>query len=134
MANNLTTTNSGYALDARQGKELQNQITTLNTKIENSGELTYLVGSETIAIWTAYTVPSLSQFKYIAFVINDANTSLFPPCIYPLYLFKTCTSATKNAMLSEWDNVKCYAHYASDTKISMYVGGSTRHVAVYGIR
>lgn len=33
LANNLTTTQEGYALDARQGKALSDQINTLNTKI-----------------------------------------------------------------------------------------------------
>lgn len=35
FANNLTTTATGYGLDARQGKALKDQIDTLNTKIGN---------------------------------------------------------------------------------------------------
>ena len=33
LANNLTTTTAGYALDARQGKALKDQVDQLNTKI-----------------------------------------------------------------------------------------------------
>lgn len=35
LANNLTTTQEGYALDARQGKALSDQINALNTKTAN---------------------------------------------------------------------------------------------------
>lgn len=41
MANNLTTTSSGYALDARQGVALNNSITALhtNTDYDLSGDM-----------------------------------------------------------------------------------------------
>ena len=35
LANNLTTTQEGYALDARQGKALSDQINALNAKTAN---------------------------------------------------------------------------------------------------
>lgn len=35
LANNLTTTTAGYALDARQGKVLKDQLDQQNTKIQN---------------------------------------------------------------------------------------------------
>ena len=37
LANNLTTTAEGYALDARQGKALKDQVDQLNTKISDGG-------------------------------------------------------------------------------------------------
>lgn len=37
FANNCTTTQAGYGLDARQGKELQDQVNKLNTKLKNIG-------------------------------------------------------------------------------------------------
>lgn len=45
IANNLTTTASGYALDARQGKALMDSLTTTNTKV--SGMDTTLSGAVT---------------------------------------------------------------------------------------
>ena len=42
LANNLTTTQEGYALDARQGKALSDQINTLNTKTAPQGAFTNL--------------------------------------------------------------------------------------------
>lgn len=133
IVNNCTSTSTSLPLSAAQGKSLQDQITTLNTKIENDGALARLVETTTTG-WNTYTVPNLSQFKYIVFVINDGNISLFAPCIYPIYLFKQCNSTTRNAMLSEWNSVKCYAHYVSDTQISVYIGGSSRQVTAYGIK
>lgn len=38
FANNCTTTQAGYGLDARQGKELQDQVNKLNTKINSKIE------------------------------------------------------------------------------------------------
>lgn len=38
VANNLTTTESGFVLDARQGKELDDKITELNGNIETGGD------------------------------------------------------------------------------------------------
>lgn len=38
IANNRTTTEEGYALDARQGKEIQEQIDQLNTKITDGNK------------------------------------------------------------------------------------------------
>lgn len=42
LANNLTTTQEGYALDARQGKALSDQINALNTKTSPQGAFTGL--------------------------------------------------------------------------------------------
>lgn len=39
VANNLTTNVAGYALDARQGKELQDQLTALNGSLNNKADI-----------------------------------------------------------------------------------------------
>lgn len=53
LANNLTTTAEGYALDARQGKALKDQVDQLNTKIQGSGSIinTYLSTSRSTCKW-----------------------------------------------------------------------------------
>ena len=53
LANNLTTTQEGYALDARQGKALSDQINTLNTN--SSGARAYRVFFQAQAGWLVST-------------------------------------------------------------------------------
>lgn len=84
--------------------------------------------------WHNYTVPSLKQFRYIVFCINDSNMSHYPPSIYPLSIFKTCNTVNRNVMLCDWNTVKCYACYIKDTQINIYIGGSGRQVTAYGIK
>lgn len=79
VLNNVTTTASGYALDARQGKSLQDQITELKNSLTNpfvivEGKTT----AETISGYSAYvqrnvTIDIPSGYTYIGIV--DAWTS-----------------------------------------------------------
>lgn len=106
-------------------------ISELNTKL---GTMTQLVATTTVGRWSAFNVPSLQQYRYIMFCINDGNMSQFSPVIYPIGIFKTCNSSNRTAMLSENDTIKCYACYNSDTQIGIYIGGSGRQVTAYGIK
>ena len=68
IANNLTTTASGYALDARQGKALMDSITSTNTKV--SGIETTL-GSAVTRLSTAETTLASTATK-----LSTAETNL----------------------------------------------------------
>ena len=107
-------------------------VSTLNAKINAS--MVQLVATTTTGTWMNFNVPSLAQYRYIIFCINDGNMSQFPPVIYPISVFKTCNSINRTAMLSEHDTVKCYACYNSDTQVGLYIGGSGRQITVYGVQ
>ena len=104
----------------------------LNAKINAS--IVQLVATTTAGTWMNFNVPSLAQYRYIIFCINDGNMSQFPPVIYPISVFKTCNSINRTAMLSEYGTIKCYACYNNDTQIGLYIGGSERQITVYGIQ
>lgn len=93
-----------------------------------------LVATTTVGAWMNFNVPSLTQYRYIIFCINDGNMSQFPPVIYPISVFKTCNSTNRTAMLSEYGTIKCYACYNSDTQVGLYIGGSGRQITVYGVQ
>lgn len=67
VVNNLTTTASGYALDARQGKTLQDQITSLNDSLQNVGAL-----SSAPATWNGdYTLSfqtPLTNYRFLLLI------------------------------------------------------------------
>ena len=76
-ANNLTTTASGYALDARQGKALNDKVTQLNSALESveSGYLKrygYTMGASENSI--NFILPaSISGWAYLTFLVVIAN-------------------------------------------------------------
>lgn len=107
-------------------------VSALNTKINAS--MVQLVATTTAGAWMNFNVPSLTQYRYIIFCINDGNMSQFPPVIYPISIFKTCNSTNRTAMLSEYDTIKCYACYNSDIQVGLYIGGSGRQITVYGVQ
>ena len=81
VVNNLTTTNSGYALDARQGKALNDSITSLNSALENveSGYLkrysyNLTAGQKAINIILPST---LTEYAYLPFMIIMGNSIAF---------------------------------------------------------
>ena len=63
VANNLTTTASGYALDARQGKALNDKYTSLNSNITKNGLNQTFVDLSSYTT-TFYTIPS-DGFLYV---------------------------------------------------------------------
>lgn len=112
--------------------EVDESINSLNAKINAS--IVQLVATTTTGTWMNFNVPSLAQYRYIIFCINDGNMSQFPPVIYPISVFKTCNSINRTAMLSEYGTIKCYACYNNDTQVGLYIGGSGRQITVYGIQ
>ena len=77
MANNLTTTSSGYALDARQGKVIQDQIVTLNTKSVGYNQNAYVTFSSYGDYWwVSSVIPCFNaENLYISLCDNVMNTS-----------------------------------------------------------
>ena len=82
VVNNLTTTAEGYALDARQGKALKDQVTSLNdalngleTKIGIAGSISMYAQSSG-ALTLNFTPENSSSFtKYVrAVTFDESNT------------------------------------------------------------
>ena len=74
-ANNLTTTQEGYALDARQGKALDDKVTQLNSALTDfrSAEALH---AETIAEAKSYTLDkSISDYKLIEVIMQYGSTN-----------------------------------------------------------
>lgn len=105
FANNLTTTQAGYGLDARQGKVLQDQVNELNTKISgiaskriyNKNSATATPGSVATlqfdAEWEGYTAIGIG-----AFFIGNRTMSLYNLAMYQIQLQNiSSTNQTVNA-------------------------------------
>lgn len=93
LANNLTTTAEGYALDARQGKALKGQVDQLNTKIQ------YL--------------PS-GHFELEAITIDNADT----PMIYArngvkINYAQSCTNHPRSGVITIFLTLKVNDLYAA---------------------
>ena len=78
VANNLTTTSAGYALDARQGKVVQDQISIVNAKIESlylEGVTVTLSGSS-----LQVTAPTIANRTFTCWI--SASSRGWVGCIY----------------------------------------------------
>lgn len=105
FANNCTTTQAGYGLDARQGKELQDQVNELNTKISgiaskriyNKNSATATPGNVATlqfdAEWEGYTAIGIG-----AFFIGNRTMSLYNLAMHQIQLQNiSSTNQTVNA-------------------------------------
>lgn len=75
VANNLTTTEADFVLDARQGKALQDQLTTLNGSLEN--DINALNPSAKIKLYTKFSIGKLGAgwYRIAEAVFMDDTTS-----------------------------------------------------------
>lgn len=105
FANNCTTTQAGYGLDARQGKTLQDQVNELNTKISgiaskriyNKNSATATPGNVATlqfdAEWEGYTAIGIG-----AFFIGNRTMSLYNLAMNQIQLQNiSSTNQTVNA-------------------------------------
>lgn len=105
FANNCTTTQAGYGLDARQGKALQDQVNELNTKISgiaskriyNKNSATATPGTVATlqfdAEWEGYTAIGIG-----AFFIGNRTMSLYNLAMHQIQLQNiSSTNQTVNA-------------------------------------
>lgn len=119
VANNLTTNVAGYALDARQGKALQDQITSLNGSLNNvatKNDISALNPSADSKVFTKFPIGRLGAGWYrIAEIIFSEETSA-----------KGSTSGLVEILINqEWNNqvgcfhkVKIALVYSDKAKIS----------------
>ena len=66
------TTQNGYVLDAKMGKTLQDQITSLNDSL--NAFKNYVVETKSITASSGYTMPSMSPGEQKAFLFNIAKS------------------------------------------------------------
>lgn len=129
---NLTATTSGKALDATQGKALQDQITQLNSDSQKVGSVTNLISIRVKATWENYsTLHSMADYKYIFARVRSANEgSGRGSIIIPMAFFK---DGTEDDFISI-DGKLCGIRYISDRSIALVSSSTTYNVIdVFGI-
>ena len=129
---NLTATTSGKALDATQGKALQDQITQLNSDSQKVGSVTNLTSIRVKVTWENYsTLHSMADYKYIFARVRSANEgSGRGSIIIPMAFFK---DGTEDDFISI-DGKLCGIRYISDRSIALVSSSTTYNVIdVFGI-
>lgn len=81
LANNLTTTQEGYALDARQGKALSDQINALNTKtnrilVDRPLITQSPLNGSTIGVYAERVVTGLQNFAEVRMLVAVGDAAL----------------------------------------------------------
>lgn len=78
IANNLTTTEANFVLDARQGKTLQDQITSLNGSLKNDLLKTNHIGKDDVTTFSNFYMNQKSTFLVIESTGNNTlNKGIF---------------------------------------------------------
>lgn len=133
LINNLTTTEAGFGLDARQGKALDDKITEINGSLFK-GEPIVLASLVNNNLWTPFTVPNLSQFKQLQILLRDSNISEIASNLTSYRKFKDCNSVIRVFQARfgiQSNNDIAQAHYVDDTHVEIYLGtGSNSKQAV----
>ena len=78
VVNNLTTTEQGFVLDGRQGKALQDQITSLNGSLNKADEHTlggWMVGYSISGAGFVIPIPSINNYNFSSKKIKIFTTS-----------------------------------------------------------
>lgn len=136
LINNLTTTEAGFGLDARQGKALDDKITEINGSLFK-GECIFLVSLTNKGVWTLFEVQNLSQFKQIQILFRDINVSELASNLASYASFKDCNSEIRvfQARYGIVDNNDiAQAHYVDDTHVAVYLGtgGNSNQAVLVG--
>lgn len=136
VANNLTTTTSGYVLDARMGKSLQDSITTLNSTFSyETGTMGLLRPCDGCTYTEGYyiKVGKLVTFNvtiYLEVEVNTSDSYLEIPCL-PYKTRDNCTFSSgyqKCCLKSNndnWTTTKVGANHSSQS-ILFYVSQDAR--------
>lgn len=75
VKNDLTTTEEGYALDARQGKALKDHVNTLDTRIEMIGNKSYRQNVTTLRT----SILAGKNTKLVSFTVSKKGRYIFRP-------------------------------------------------------
>lgn len=124
VANNLTTNVAGYALDARQGKALQDQITSLNGSLENyitfghgyfgtSGATgSWMQSSDYQQMYQyGYSFPDVDGYKFLVGFTNIAWTNSNKYFDYMLRNYILSTQSGNVEMYSEQGTPDCAMYF-----------------------
>lgn len=141
VVNNQVTTETGYALDARQANPnidgtLAKQVADLNGSLFK-GECIFLVSLTNKGVWTLFEVQNLSQFKQIQILFRDINVSELASNLASYASFKDCNSEIRvfQARYGIVDNNDiAQAHYVDDTHVAVYLGtgGNSNQAVLVG--
>ena len=102
--------------------------------MENAGASTYLTQGTT-DWWTPYSVPDVTQYKYLLFALRNADNALINACMIPVSLFKSTFNNTNNYYITISQNgINGSAMYYSDTSIGLMRDDSNYKISVHGIR
>lgn len=128
LANNLTTTQEGYALDARQGKALSDQINALNTK----RTWQKLAEQTSLGAWENHAVDNLSQYNEIAVIAYD-TTGSFATYILATALFTGTTDQIPFGGHNPQGQGFGLSRYLNNETISLFTSPSSSKTELYGI-
>lgn len=145
-ANNLTTTEEGKVLDARQGKELKDQIGDLD-ELETS-EKENLVGAvnelntkrtwqklaeqTSLGAWEDHAVDNLSQYNEIAVIAYD-TTGSFATYILATALFTGTTNQIPFGGHAPQGQGFGLSRYLNNETIGLFTSPSSSKTELYGI-
>lgn len=145
VVNNNTTTEAGYALDARQANpnvdgSLAKQISMLNSGLGNSfkGKYDVLVSSlSNNATWTQYQIADVTKYKFLQLQVRDENYSEIASNIIAYDFFKDCNTyqRTFGVWANAWKNFEycVLCCYVDNTHVALYVGTGLRQVVLSGL-
>lgn len=124
VANNLTTTEADFVLDARQGKALQDQLTTLNGSLENyiTARQGYFGTSGVSSSWIqasdypqkyqyAYKFPDVDGYKFLIGFTNISWTNSDKYYDYMLRNYILNTQSDKVEMYSGQGTPDCIMYF-----------------------
>lgn len=143
VVNNITTTEAGFALDARQANPnidgtLAKQLSDLNGSLFK-GECIFLASLTNRGVWTPFEVQNLSQFKQIQILFRDFNVSELASNLASYASFKDCNSVVRVFQARYGavnNNDLAQAHYVDDTHVEIYLatGDNSNQAVLVGWR
>ena len=118
IANNLTTTDAGKVLDARQGKVLNEKIDNLNTTVK------LFSTTDDFPAWTIVTLSELyTSFKYIYMELKDLNDGLIDSVFIPSQVFANYNAGESKIILKSDEVVATAITQSPSTMTIAKVGG-----------
>lgn len=92
VANNLTTTATGYLLDARQGKALDDKISKLNTD-SGTGYCRFHDGTQIVTMDIPSTTKTTNSYGSVEFAVTFPKEFISTECLYVNFIETTINFA-----------------------------------------
>lgn len=131
-ANNLTTTEEGYALDARQGKVLNDKLE--NAKLSANTLLQPTTVTSTLTKYETYNSRKISDYSYfiIGVYVDEDCTDLRYSITVPRHMWTRGNMKINHAILhggsglsvGDYNVTAIYIEYSDDTSFKIKVGAS----------